>query len=76
MESLAIETYCGKLGTVLLLTRGVDFEAKKRLRRMLRRRKIEFAINNLMMTIKIQGRMNNIINSQVSVISRNKINAN
>ena len=70
------ETYCGKLGTVLLLTRGVGFEAKKRLRRMLRRRKIEFTINNLMMTIRIQGRMNNIINSQVSVISRNEINAN
>ena len=28
-ESLADKTYCGELGTVMLLTRRVDFEAKK-----------------------------------------------
>ena len=27
-RSLPAETYCGKLGAVLLLTRGIDFEAK------------------------------------------------
>ena len=28
-ESLAVETYCRELGTVLLFKRGVDFEAKE-----------------------------------------------
>ena len=31
-ESLIVEPYCGELGKVLLLTRGVDFEAKKLLK--------------------------------------------
>ena len=31
-ESLAAETYCDELGKLLLLTRGVDFEAKKLLK--------------------------------------------
>ena len=31
-ESLAVETYCGQLGVALLLTRGVDFDAKKLLK--------------------------------------------
>ena len=33
-ESLAVETYCDQLGTVLLLTREVDFEAKKLLQQL------------------------------------------
>ena len=31
-ESLADKTYCGELGTVMLLTRRADFEAKKLLK--------------------------------------------
>ena len=37
--------------------------------------KIEFAIDNLMMTIRMQGRMNTTINCQVKLISKNEINA-
>ena len=33
-ESLAVETCCSQLGTVLLLTREVDFEAKKLLQQL------------------------------------------
>ena len=28
-ESVAVDTYCGELGTVLLLTRGLGVEAEK-----------------------------------------------
>ena len=31
-RSLVVERYCGKLGAVLLLTGGVEFEAKKLLK--------------------------------------------
>ena len=37
--------------------------------------KIEFKIINLMMTIRMQGRMNTTINYQVRLISKNEMNA-
>ena len=37
--------------------------------------KIEFKIINLMMTIRMQGRMNTTINYQVGLISKNEMHA-